>query len=281
MQSRRRFGTSTSGPTTHVPHPSASAAVPAALPTYLVNLPKDSDRRRHSIEQLRRCGLLGSLVFTAAVNGRELSAQSVATLYDAARNAREYPKPLGLGEIGCYASHLECWSRIAASGDAAALVIEDDVRLDDDLAQVLRELTGAGLKFDMIKLIGRAWESILRRVRSVGSRCLVDYFRVPSRTGAYLVSGEGARKLLQARRRFFRPADVDLKFWWEVDPDFQLFDMWPYPASHAGFASVLGKREPEPRGAFRYRWLRIRSQADYWTHSLARAISVPMRRAGK
>lgn len=266
-----------------MPAPQASTRGPvrAPLPVYLINLPDHADRRRHSIEQLRRCGLLDALVFTGAVNGRELPAERVQALYDARRNSREFPKPLGRGEIGCYASHLECWRRIVASGEPAALVLEDDVRLDDDLAQVLGELLRDGPTFDMVKLIGRARESIRRRVRSVGTRSLIEYFRAPSWTGAYLVSGAGARKLLQARARFFRPIDVDLKFWWEVDPDFALFGIWPYPATHAGFSSVLGKRGPKPHGALRYRWLRIRSQVGYWTNLLARAGSKPVRRAGK
>lgn len=260
------------------PRAPAGGPVRAALPVYLVNLPDHVDRRTHSIEQLRRCGLLDALVFTGAVNGRELPAELVDALYDARRNAREYPKPLSRGEIGCYASHLECWRRIVASGEPAALVLEDDVRIDDDLAHVLGELLRAGPRFDMVKLIGRPRESILRRVRGIGARSLVEYFRAPSWTGAYLVSGEGARKLLQARTRFFRPIDVDLKFWWEVDPAFVLLGIWPYPARHAGFASVLGKREPRPRRALTYRWLRIRSQADYWANLLVRAGKSPLRR---
>lgn len=266
-------------PTMHPPLLPAAGPGRAPCPVYLINLPEHPDRRQHSVEQLRRCGLLDALVFTGAVNGRELAAERVRDLYDAQRNARTYPKPLSPGEIGCYASHLECWRRIVASGEALALVLEDDVRLDDDLAEVIGELLRAGPKFDMVKLIGRDRESIRRRVLGMGTRSLIEYFRVPSWTGAYLVSRDGARKLLQARRRFFRPIDVDLKFWWEVDPAFVLLGIWPYPARHAGFASVLGKREPRPHRALTYRWLRIRSQADYWANLLARAGKSPLRRS--
>lgn len=241
------------------------------LPVYLINLPHHTERKAHADEQLRRCGLLDAVVFSGAVYGRELSAEEVARIYDARRNARRHPKQLTPGEIGCYASHLTCWRAIAASAAPMALVIEDDVCLDADLAEVARDIQAAGITFDMIKLIGRAHESVLRRVARIGSRELIDYLRPPSWTGAYLVSREGAAKLVRARARFFRAVDVDLRFWWEVDPGFRLYGVVPYPAQHAHFASVLGTRPPSPYGIVRRRWLQFSSKLVYELNLLLRA----------
>lgn len=236
---------------------------PMQLPVYLINLPHHTERKAHADAQLRGCGLHDAVVFSDGVNGRELSADEVARIHDARENSRRYPKPMSPGEIGCYASHLTCWRAIAAAAQPMALVIEDDVNLDADVAGFAAGVRAAGIGFDMIKLIGRADESVQRTVARIGARELIEYRRPPSWTGAYLVSREGAAKLARARQRFFRPVDVDLRFWWEVDPDFRLYGVVPYPAQHAQFASVLGKRPPSPYGIVKRRWLQWRSKLDY------------------
>lgn len=243
------------------------------LPVYLINLPHHAERKAHADAQLRRCGLLDAVVFSGGVYGRELSAAEVERLYDARANARRFPKRLTPGEIGCYASHLGCWQAIAAAGAPMALVIEDDVCLDADLTELARDIGAAGIGFDMIKLIGRPHESVLKRVARIGSRELIDYLRAPSWTGAYLVSREGAAKLARARARFFRAVDVDLRFWWEVDPAFRLYGIVPYPAQHAHFASVLGTRPPSPYGRLRRRWLQLSSKLGYELNVLLRAAA--------
>jgi glycosyl transferase family 25 len=243
------------------------------LPVYLINLPHHAERKAHAVEQLRRCGLLDALVFSGGINGRQLSEQETSRLYDAETNARRHYKILGPGEIGCYASHLACWRDIAQAGAPMALVIEDDVCLDADVAAVAAAIGSARIRFDMVKLIGRAQESILRRVAEVGGRELIEYVRPPSWTGAYLVSAEGAAKLARAREHFFRPVDVDLRFWWEVDPGFRLYGVVPYPAQHAHFVSVLGTRPPTPHGALRYRWLKLSSKLGYEANVLARTLA--------
>jgi glycosyl transferase family 25 len=240
------------------------------LPVYLINLPRDAERRAHAHEQLRRCGLQGAVVFCGGVYGKGLSKDELARLFDAKANGRRHPKVLTPGEIGCYASHLECWRAIAAAPAPAALVIEDDVCLDADLAGVAAQLLASGVGFDMVKLIGRPRESVLRTVAGVGSRRLVEYLRPPSWTGAYLVSREGAAKLARARATFFRPVDVDLRHWWEVDARFRLYGLIPYPVQHAHFVSVLGTRPPSPHGRLKYRRLQLSSKLGYETNLLLR-----------
>lgn len=67
-----------------------------------------------------------------AVNGRELDLDSVDLSVLARANLRNKTKHShleidGLGAVGAYLSHVECWKRIAAHGPA--IVLEDDVVL--------------------------------------------------------------------------------------------------------------------------------------------------------
>ena len=99
----------------------------------------------------------------------------------------------------------------------AMVVLEDDVRFDDQLPSVLHAIGDLDLPWDMIKLIGREREKVRSRRELIEGIDLVEYARVPSLTAGYVISRSGAQKLLASRIPFGRPIDVDLRFWWEND----------------------------------------------------------------
>ncbi len=228
-----------------VPAGVASAAPASQVPVFVINLPRDADRLRAMTAQLRRLRLDFERV--AGVVGRELSPAEQAAIYDAARNRREFHLGLVAGEIGCYASHLKVWQQVVDRGIACALVLEDDVALGDALPATLAAVAALPPRWDMIKLIGRARERPWQRRPLVRERVLtidlIRYRRVPSLTGAYLVSADGARRLLAARRSFARPVDTDIRHWWECG--LRLFGAYPYPVRNGSSAaqSSIGRRE--------------------------------------
>lgn len=231
------------------------------LPIYVINLPRDADRMQRMASQLDGLGLAFEQV--PAVDGRDLSPSQRHALYDAEANRRSFHQPLVDGEIGCYASHLEVWQRVVEAGAPTALVLEDDVTLTPALGPVLRAIAALALDWDMVKLIGRnvGNEKPWRNWPLGGGVDLIRYRRVPSLTGAYVVSLPGARKLLAHRRPFFRPVDTDLRHWWECD--LRLYGAYPYPVRHAQVAirSSIGDRELA-RGAA-HRWRKISDQLHY------------------
>jgi glycosyl transferase family 25 len=132
-------------------------------------------------------------------------------------NARQYYKPLRNGEKGCYASHIGAWQQLLASDAPALVVLEDDVRLTPQFADVVNAIAALQEPWDMVKLLGRDREKVRSQRPLVPGTALVDYSRVPSMTAGYVVSRAGAAKLLAHRQPFGRPIDVDLRFWWECD----------------------------------------------------------------
>jgi glycosyl transferase family 25 len=239
-------------------------------PVYLINLPRDRERGEQMRRQIDALQLETRRV--DAVYGRDLDAAQRDALYSPTLNRARFHKPLSPGEIGCYASHLRVWELMQHDGAPLALVLEDDVVLGAELPALLDAVARLPADWDMIKLVGRERESVSARRLLLDRWALVRYRRAPSLTGAYLLSREGARRLAASRRPFYRPVDVDLRFWWEND--LRLYGLLPYPVSlgAASDVSTLGPREQV--GGLAYRWRKFRSQLHYtlgsWLANLRR-----------
>lgn len=236
----------------------------SSCPVYLINLPRDRERG----EQMRRQidALQLETRHVEAVYGRDLDASQLSTLYSPELNRARFHKPLSPGEIGCYASHLRVWELMRDDSAPMALVLEDDVVLGPELPALLDAVARLPARWDMIKLLGRDHERVARRLPLLDRWSVVRYRRAPSLTGAYLLSREGARRLAGSRRPFYRPVDVDLRFWWEND--LRLYGLLPYPVSlgPASEVSTLGPRQEV--GGLAYRWRKFRTQVHYTVGSL-------------
>ena len=185
------------------------------LPLVFINLDKDSERRTRIEGQIAHLGLPGERL--PAVWWKHLPPAEQSLLYSAERNHGLYYQPLVDGEKGCYASHIQAWRQLLASDAPALVVLEDDVRLTPQFADVVNAIAALQEPWDMVKLLGRDREKVRSQRPLVPGTALVDYSRVPSMTAGYVVSRAGAAKLLAHRQPFGRPIDVDLRFWWECD----------------------------------------------------------------
>lgn len=104
---------------------------------FVINLAKDTTRRSQIVGQLNELGI-DHEVFPA-VNGKELTPEEMLRDYDLARAHRD-DRDMSVGEIGCALSHLGVYRRMLESGTAAALVLEDDAKLDRSTAGILTAL---------------------------------------------------------------------------------------------------------------------------------------------
>ncbi len=199
---------------------------------YLINLPRDVQRCERMHSELATMNIRYERV--EAVYGKALSEAERRTWYDETTNQRRYHQSLTPGEIGCYASHQQVAQRLLDSREPYALVLEDDVHLLPELHAVLKAVADLPEQWDMIKLVGRDHEQAIQRWPFPGlnhKTQLIRYRRAPSRTGAYLLSRSGANKLLKQHRPFFRPVDVDIRYWWESG--IRLYGVQPYPITRS------------------------------------------------
>ncbi|MBV2142589.1 glycosyltransferase family 25 protein [Falsochrobactrum sp. TDYN1] len=182
-----------------------------SIPVYAINLERSRDRweslkasaDQYSVD-LRR---------VEAVEGKLLDRDVLAD-FDEAGFRRWHGKIPLPAEIGCYFSHIRALEIIAAAPEPYAVIVEDDVRFTSAFAPFIAKATQLH-GWDVIKLVNhrtpafRSFQKVDEKF-SIG-RCLHGPL---GSAAAYLVSREGAQKLLDAIRVMSLPYDVELERGW-------------------------------------------------------------------
>ncbi len=161
------------------------------IPVHVINLARSADRRAFMQEALAKAGVSGE--FVAAVDGRRRRAPS--------------PRAISAAETALILSHRKVWRRFLRSAEEYAVVLEDDAHLGEGFAQLL-EADWRAHAFDAVKLetlFHRVW--LARRGAMLGERKLHRLGSEHYGTAGYLVSREGARKMLALTRGLDQPVD--------------------------------------------------------------------------
>jgi len=224
-----------------------------ALPTFVINLERDTERRRHMTGLLAELGLAAE--FMPAVDGRRLTTAERAA-YDRARALRIYGVEMMDTEIACCLSHYNIYRRMIDKGIPAALVMEDDVRVDAGFPRVLQDILASSftdwlvVRFDTkrtqlheppsAKFLGA------RVAELPGGGALYRLRTHVLGTGAYLIRNEGAARMLSYGARIFMPIDQTMDRFWEngIVP----YVVRPFPVlQNEDFGSSTGVRPPDRR----------------------------------
>jgi len=163
------------------------------LNIYIINLPKDRERREFQEEQLKRLQLKYEIV-TAT------TTKEILPLYKEHQN--DWQRPLREVEFACYLSHQKLWRRVAKEQEPA-LILEDDAIVCQKLPQILKycqklkdidhiSLESVGRK----KLLGD--NSISMPINGFKlSPLLIDR----NGAGGYILYPNGAKKLLEHEKQ--------------------------------------------------------------------------------
>jgi glycosyl transferase family 25 len=174
-------------------------------------------------------------------------------------------RPLVPQELGCYSSHYTLWEAFLAGRATQLLALEDDVLGD------WRYIKDDVLPFDF----GNAGIHLLRlyigypvRCREHGTlknRRIFKLFGHVERTLAYILSRQGAERLLEHCRKVQLPIDDEMdRSWIHGVHSFALF---PYPVIELQGPSQIpgrtGQQGRNPHALARYRY-RIEDKAKSW-----------------
>jgi glycosyl transferase family 25 len=184
----------------------------ASVHTVVINLERDRARLAAVAAELARHGM--AFERFAAVEGLAVPTALRGYFFD----VEGHPTPtLTKGEIGCYASHLSLWQRVACGQyPDATLICEDDIRLPDNFLAVLNDaLNAAPAGWDVIRLSAPSKRTIWPIRQICDGHRLVHYSKIPTLLGAYLISRRGAEKLVRPGLRT-RPVDLDMARPWEI-----------------------------------------------------------------
>lgn len=148
-----------------------------------------------------------------AVEGRLLTTEELHD-FDGEAFRRYHGKMVLPAEIGCYFSHLKTLQAIAQADDEIAVILEDDVRFTAALKPFLAQLSAVD-GWDMIKLVNHRVSLFYSHLQLPDNVELGRCMHGPlGSSAAYVVTREGARKLLDALKPMCLPYDVALERGW-------------------------------------------------------------------
>ncbi len=163
---------------------------------YYINLDRVPDRAAHMEAELARAGLTDVERFAA------LDARSgVETPRYAPRSWGPY-WTLTPTEVAVFESHRAVWTRILAENLSAAAVFEDDILAVPGLGTALADLAGGAHLFDVVKLDGAPGIARLGPEEEIGPQPVRAILQVLPSAAAYVLSAEGAEKLLLRSDRY-------------------------------------------------------------------------------
>ena len=185
-----------------------------SIPVYCINLDRSADRWKRMSDAAARFDI--DLRRIAAVDGAAIDPRQ--RIAGEVRFTRQNGRPMLPGEYGCYRSHLLALETVATGDAEAAVIIEDDVELNDQLparaAAIHAALPGAGV----VKLLNHRARGFIRKATAAPGgvdigRCLHG----PQGSAAcYLVTRSGARRLLGAIDVMTMPFDIALERGWQT-----------------------------------------------------------------
>jgi len=178
---------------------------------YVINMAKDVVKRQHMSVV---CSGLQNVSFIDAVVGADLSKEEIERVYIESEAIDAIGRPLSRGEIGCFLSHKKAYINLLSGSEDAALVLEDDVQLSVGIVSIISEVVEIK-NWDIILLghHGRSSRStntlvgLWGRKRLSNGRQLARPCERVMGTYGYVVSRQGAAKMLASMARIARPID--------------------------------------------------------------------------
>jgi glycosyl transferase family 25 len=222
-----------------------------------INLAESTERRVQIEAHLAGLGLKGCAF--SAIDGRKLSTDEVAAVYDAKRAESTEWGALTRGEIGCALSHRAIWRELIDSGDRGWLVIEDDILLAPDVPDWLGKLADLANDGDVIPFVKTSSTPYFFHRAKLDSRWLVYPNQSFIGATAYYITPLAAQRLLQASTPIWFPIDC-----WYSSPGFKgvtsVRAVWPEAVSLCDDtveASTIGHRQAHtPKIHKQKNWLR-------------------------
>lgn len=232
---------------------------------FLINLDRDRDRFDYMTGALKPFGIVPERI--PACLGLTMDEELKPYFLS---EQEDILSAMNKGEVGCYASHLTILKRIIEEDiQEPVLVMEDDLRFESTFADLLKAFDALPEDWEIVRLSSpaKAYCKVIKHLpASAGD--LVQYWRVPNNTGAYLINQAGARKFLSYQTRRMRPVDEDLRRPWEHG--LKTYGLLPTPITSNIFDSTidaLGSSREAP-GRQRFKDADNR-HGDEWRYRLA------------
>jgi glycosyl transferase family 25 len=196
-------------------NPSAVENIYSGVATYVINLDRSVDRWKHMDDQATLFGL--SIERVAAIDGAQIDTNQRKN-YKHEAFVRGNGRPMLPEEYGCYLAHLKALQTFLAGNAECAVILEDDVDLQQDFVRRAEGIRSAAPFADVVKLLNHRalWFRPFARSH-LGDLVGKCFFGPQGSAACYLVTRYGAERLLIALQEIRFPFDVALERGWETE----------------------------------------------------------------
>jgi glycosyl transferase family 25 len=162
--------------------------------------------------------------------------------YRESASIKRLGRPLGIGEVGCFASHWAVWKQIVESNQSQALVLEDDTIVDWQALDLIVDTDLASLGIDLLRLYStHPFKYRLAINRFLGPHShLVETRGLFLGTQGYAVTRRGALRMLQLAQSIEMPIDWYMSRYWRFG--FRNYCLFPFPLIENLSPSNIGER---------------------------------------
>ena len=209
-----------------------SPAAPAFV-TYVINMDSASDRMAHMDAELKRVEI--PYIRQSGVVGMELpypNENFSDWSYKYLHGRRWAPR-----ELGCYLSHIQCLRNFLQTDAPYALILEDDIKLDDNIKSILESAIEHASAWNMLRLStvnnGKWWP-----VRKLGSHSLAVCLTREKGAGGYLVDRKAAACMVEKLLPMRMAWDIAFDLEWLLG--FKTLGVYPLPVQQKnGFETQI------------------------------------------
>ena len=107
------------------------------IKTYIINLPKDRERKEYMQHLLQPYTSLLDSEFIEAVYGKTLTSEELEARFDNHSAFKRYGRNVQPNEIGCTLSHREVFKKIVDEDLPYGVILEDDIDLKPNFSEFL------------------------------------------------------------------------------------------------------------------------------------------------
>ena len=156
--------------------------------TFIINLKHSLERRAKMESQLLKLNIAHE--FIEAIDGRKMTETERRNV------TREVNYAFLPGEVGCALSHLEIYKKITYENIDAALILEDDVVINNDLREILDNVTLSTTKPEIL-LLSRVNKYYKKPLKSINGSYSIHKTQQATTAHAYIINQKAASNLLQ------------------------------------------------------------------------------------
>ena len=165
------------------------------IKTYILNLPKDRERKEYMQHLLQPYTSLLDSEFIEAVYGKTLTSEELEARFDNHSAFKRYGRNVQPNEIGCTLSHREVFKKIVDEDLPYGVILEDDIDLKPNFSELLPQakILMQTEKPTILLLSGGYVYYKTQKIKNLPIAWIYDAYY----THSYMINAAAAKHLLQ------------------------------------------------------------------------------------